>query len=66
MYEQLLEKKLVPLINESLAAHPHLEVVWMKQGPTVDYLGPSLDRMVHDIVYDKILKYNDKIVRILK
>ena len=66
MYEQLLEKELAPLINMCVAAHPQLEVVWMRQGPTVDYLGPSLDRKKHEVYYDKILKYNDKIVRIFK
>ena len=66
MYEQLLEKELAPLINLSLVANPQLEVVWMRQSPTVDYLGPSLDRVGHEVVYDQILKYNDKIVCIFK
>jgi hypothetical protein len=59
MYEQLLENELMPLINKSLNAHPHQEIVWLQQSPTI--------QTFRGRVYTELIaKYNQKIRRIFK
>jgi hypothetical protein len=59
MYEKLLENELMPLINKSLNAHPHQEIVWLQQSPTI--------QTFRGRVYTELIaKYNQKIRRIFK
>ncbi len=60
MYEQLLENELMPLINKSLNAHPHLEIVWLQQSPTIQTFRSG------SVYPELIAKYNQKIRRIFK
>lgn len=65
-YEQLLEDELMPLIQQSLIAHPDQEIIWLRQSSISDYNGPSGDREGHAIDSEKIHKYNLAVTRILK
>jgi hypothetical protein len=60
MYEQLLENELMPLINKSLNAHPHQEIVWLQQSPTIQTFRSG------SVYPELIAKYNQKIRRIFK
>ncbi len=60
MYEQLLENELMPLINNSLNAHPHQEIVWLQQSPTIQTFRSG------SVYPELIAKYNQKIRRIFK
>lgn len=66
MYEDLFRKKLVPLIKDILNTHPDLEMIWLRQSSTTDYIGPSGDRLKHGIDSEKIFKYNQVVDRLLQ
>jgi hypothetical protein len=60
MYEKLLENELMPLINKSLNAHPHQEIVWLQQSPTIQTFQSG------SVYPELIAKYNKEIRRIFK
>jgi hypothetical protein len=60
MYETLMEKDLMPLINQSLTVHPHLEIVWLRQSPT------GADRFSREIDAKTIIMYNKVMHRIIR
>ena len=59
-YETLLERDLMPLINQSLTIHPHQEIVWLRQSPT------GADRFHREIDAETIIMYNTVIHRIFR
>jgi hypothetical protein len=66
-YETLFTRIFLPLINETLTRHPHQEIVWLLQSPTMEYMGPGADNTnCNDVTPDKIIKYNQVIRRIFK
>ncbi len=60
MYEKLLENELMPLINKSLNVHPHQEIIWLQQSPTIESFHSG------NVNPELIGKYNQKIRRIFK
>jgi hypothetical protein len=50
----------MPLINKSLNAHPHQEIVWLQQSPTIQTFRSG------SVYPELIAKYNQKIRRIFK
>ncbi len=60
MYEKLLENELMPLINKSLTAHPHQQIIWLQQSPTIQTFRSG------SVYPEMIAKYNQKIRRIFK
>ncbi|EFX67892.1 hypothetical protein DAPPUDRAFT_260933 [Daphnia pulex] len=59
-YEKLLEKQLMPLINQSLTVHPRQEIVWLLQSLT------SMDRVNRGFYPETIRMYNNAVRLILK
>ena len=62
MYENLLENELAPLMKQSLAAHPHQELIWLKPSLTIEHHANSLNSLHQD----KMKKYTDILPRIFK
>ncbi|KZS01920.1 Uncharacterized protein APZ42_001255 [Daphnia magna] len=61
MYVSLLEDKLLPLVEKSLAAHHRRQkMVWLYQSRTVEETTPD----AYDIYPDQIDKYNNEIRRV--
>jgi hypothetical protein len=50
----------MPLINQSLTVHPHLEIVWLRQSPT------GADRFSREIDAETIIMYNKVMHRIFR
>lgn len=68
-YEKLLEHVLLPLIKQSLAVHPHQEIIWLYQSPTNYYLSRVLEtanKMEEVSSNTMIPHYNRSIRRIFK
>ncbi len=63
MYEKLLKNELAPLMKQSLAAHPHQEIIWMKPSLTIEHHSNGPDSSLHQ---DKMKKYTDILPRIFK
>jgi hypothetical protein len=61
-YENLLENELAPLMKQSLAAHPHQELIWLKPSLTIERHATS-DNSLHQ---DKMKRYTDILPRIFK
>ena len=67
MYMELMQSDLVPLINQSLAAHRHQEIVWLQQSLTINCIGSCNPRVGYDQVYaEKIFNFNEAIRRSLR
>ena len=67
MYMELMQSDLVPLINQSLAAHRHQEIVWLQQSLTINCIRSCNPRVGYDQVYSKkIFNYNEAIRRSLR
>lgn len=50
----------MPLINQTLTVHPHLEIVWLRQSPT------GADRFSREIDAETIIMYNKVMHRIFR
>ena len=61
-YENLLENELAPLIKQSLSAHPHQEMIWLKPSLTIEHHTNCLNSLHQD----KMKKYTDILPRIFK
>lgn len=67
-FEQLLEQDLLPVLQGYLIAHPHRQLVWLMQTPTLDN-HVSLPREIdqyQEVHFDNIRRYNEFTRRILK
>lgn len=62
MYETLLEKELVPLMEKSLAVHPQQEIIWLKPSHAIELHAHNSVPLFHD----RIKIYADILPRILK
>lgn len=63
IYENLLKNELMPLINQSLTVHPHQEIIWLLQSPTIEQRTPNVYNAIHN---KKIKMFNNKIRHIFK
>lgn len=63
IYENLLQNELMPLVNKSLTAHPHQEIIWLLQSPSNEQRTPSIYNAIHN---EKITMFNNKIRHVFK
>jgi hypothetical protein len=62
MYEALLKKELVPLMEMNLAVHPGQKIIWLKPSHAIEFYVRNSEPLFHD----RIKKYADILPRILK
>lgn len=57
-FENILKNRLLPVLQESLNAHPHQKIIWLSQTASLDLFGHITPRAPVEIDLRKIDLYN--------